>query len=639
MISLIGCWLLLIVVCSIIGTAILQLIHTRQVHHPGDRFIVSVWLGVAVISNLFLATSLVAPVSPTVSASIAASLVLVSLASRRTRSEIKEFVLMLSPRLVVGALCLALGVAVFVAQPVIWYDAGLYHFGMVRWLSQYGAVPGLALIHGRFGIASAWFALAAPFEAGALEARTSALTGGLALLLSALHFLICVARCLTKRGRLSDWMLVCASALVLPTLIYWGLPVSTSPSYPPIILAVITAWLMLVILEWPEPRLEKGKSFALDARLIPFILSVAATTIKLNAAPLVVITGLFYLFGHGFRGRRLVTLLSIGLLLSAPMIGYQVITTGCPFFPMSVMCLDLPWTLDQKEIVPVAEAVKMWARWGGFAPPDATSFNWLWRGWLWLGTTPKSALALLALAVVALAGVALMRVQDGKLKHVGRWLLVLGGLGATWLMITRARNILMICLLLLTLLTYRQGFTGKNWLMALGLSGMALVLSLGPDLIFGLGYVAILFACFAIAWRDAWPQLFPKAGLLFKVERAPQTTLVVLLIGAGLGLGLCRVLVRNNQPQLRIGALPSDDARFPLLVPPRLPEATTVRVRMNNIEYQQPTESDQCWATEIPCACYPLADDVVLRQPERGMAAGFVHGQRFSTPVPDTVSK
>src|SRR5207248_581449 len=114
---------------------------------------------------------------------------------------------------------LALGAAAYTTQPIRYYDTGLYHFGAVSWLSRFGAVPGLGLLHFRFGMASAWFALAAPFNAGFLEARTVALLAGLALFLGGFHFLVCASRCLLNRDRISDWFIVSAALFYLPTAV------------------------------------------------------------------------------------------------------------------------------------------------------------------------------------------------------------------------------------------------------------------------------------------------------------------------------------------------------------------------------------------------------------------------------------
>jgi len=80
------------------------------------------------------------------------------------------------------------------------YDTGLYHYPLTRWLSSYGTVRGLALIHFRFGFSSSWFALAAPFDFGPLQGRIASLLGGFAALLCLSHLALAVSRIFERRA-------------------------------------------------------------------------------------------------------------------------------------------------------------------------------------------------------------------------------------------------------------------------------------------------------------------------------------------------------------------------------------------------------------------------------------------------------
>lgn len=51
-------------------------------------------------------------------------------------------------------------------------DTGLYHATIIRWYSTIGAVPGMALLHGRLGFHSGVFALAAISDADPLIGRS-----------------------------------------------------------------------------------------------------------------------------------------------------------------------------------------------------------------------------------------------------------------------------------------------------------------------------------------------------------------------------------------------------------------------------------------------------------------------------------
>jgi hypothetical protein len=630
MILTVSLWVILIAVCAMVGATILQWVQAGQFARPGDRFIVASWLGLVTLAVLLLAVSLALPLSPLIGVAVAGAGVIVSLAHRGTREELKRFSAALSPRLLLGALVLAIGVAAYTAQPVQVDDTGLYHFGMSKWLGEHGAVPGLALIHLRFGLASSWFAAAAPFNAGLLEDRTATLLEGLVLLLAGFHLLLCASRCLTNRARLSDWFVVFASALLIPINIYWGAFVSLSPDVPVTILTLIVAWTIVLITEAP-PLKEKTKSLTFDASIIPFILSAAAMTIKLNALSLILISALFYLYRKRFNPRSVLALGAIGLVIIAPMIGYQIIASGCPMFPTGLMCLDVPWAVRPEEARSFTELILAWSRWNGPPPADANSFNWLWREWIFAGTTSKSLLLILASTIFLAAGFVARRFT-GILKLLGRWLVALGIVALAFLLMTRASNLLIVCVLILALATYRRQFAGKNWLLAIGLLGTALMIYGAPSLRFGVGYIAILLACFAVAHHEALDRAARSITLRlteYKPALLRQTTtvLALLLAAGGLTIGLYRVVARTPAPRSETIAR-AEDSRFPFLMPPRIYSAKVARLRLNDFDYYRPIESDQCWGTQLPCVAEDPRADIMLREPARGIAAGFRRGVR-----------
>lgn len=71
------------------------------------------------------------------------------------------------------------------------YDTGLYHAQAIRWIEEYGVVPGLANLHSRFGYNSASFALSAFFSETWLIGRPMHCVAG---------FLRCCARVNARQG-------------------------------------------------------------------------------------------------------------------------------------------------------------------------------------------------------------------------------------------------------------------------------------------------------------------------------------------------------------------------------------------------------------------------------------------------------
>lgn len=91
------------------------------------------------------------------------------------------------------------------------YDTDLYHQQTVRWLKEYGLVPGLGNLHGRLGHVSGWLALAAIVDWGPFQALAVYIMPALLLLSAALYMFYgaCSSRCLTQRLYLLIMLLIC----------------------------------------------------------------------------------------------------------------------------------------------------------------------------------------------------------------------------------------------------------------------------------------------------------------------------------------------------------------------------------------------------------------------------------------------
>ena len=72
--------------------------------------------------------------------------------------------------LLIGAFCIVAGI-VFASGPVKGYDTGLYHAQAVRWINEYGVVPGLGNLHFRLAFNSAWLVFSSFFDLLAFDGK------------------------------------------------------------------------------------------------------------------------------------------------------------------------------------------------------------------------------------------------------------------------------------------------------------------------------------------------------------------------------------------------------------------------------------------------------------------------------------
>lgn len=565
----IAIWMLLLVPSWLLGTACLRGLQAHSFDRQGDRTMVALWLGIVIWADLLLLVSLKIPLSPGVGVAIVAGSVLLLLWSPSMRAEMAA----LWPARLGAEVMIGLGwtilVATYMTQQVTWFDTGLYHFGAIRWLSGFGAVPGLALLIEPLGFTSSWFALAAPVNVAALAPRGSAVVNGFLVWLATCHGGLSLWRWLNGQARIADRFLVMFLGGVLPVLgltrFLSAIVVSPSPDIPVIFLAGVIAWTILMILNHPGRKAGAQISNHWDVYLVPVILAGGAVSIKLSALPLLPIALLFYWGQQPVNLRRFFMGGLVALSLLIPLITVSIVTSGCPFYPSTAFCLDTPWRLPAERAHNAVELIRGWNRWFGSPPAGANPV--FWRLWQWL-TFARLNLVMLVLLILSVVGM-------GLTYRVAR----------------------------------KHAITGLSWVFALGLAGMVFILLRAPMIRFGLGYFVVIPAlAIAILGPVSWGWIWkPKVAGCWQGGMMRRLTQVRLIALAGI------LAITLSPPSVR--------ARW--LLPPAMPTATVEPKWSHNFVYVSPVgDQMRCWDAPLPCS--PSKGHIQLRDPDRGLEAGFV---------------
>jgi len=610
-------WTGLLLVCLIVGAAILGATNVRAFDRVSDRSILAVWLGLLILAISLLAVSLVFPLTPIIGFLVAGILLAIASRQPQTTQVIKQLLHSLTPATMLGVGLFATGSAFLAAQPVIYFDVGLYHFQMIEWLSRFGLVPGLGLLHARFGFTTSWFGWVAPFNAGILDTRISALPGGFVFLLILLHLAICCLRVVQGRSRFIDWFIIIASLTYIPFCISYGLlGISSSPDTPVATLTILIVWSIFSILQHerkekqeipPNVALPEGVPLWGD-RFLPVILAAGAVTIKLSALPLLLAAGFFYL-SVSWSIQRFLVFASIAGGLILPMLAASVLTTGCPLYPSPALCLDLPWSVGAESAESMTTVIRDWNRWSGFPPENPTFAAWFTR----------------------------------------------------WTNMERNAVFLIGCSLASALLLFispnRSLATERNYALAIAFSGIALMMNSAPSLRFGMGYLCILPAVWL---AQQFTLKSPLAGLsVFLIGGAasllqqPLNDLAIFGVPALLLTIAIAFLTSKVKAQWLHTALVSilviiavlatwqglnERKILPLIQAPDLLLPPTMQTleggrkslkQVNDVKFYVPAESErsQCWAAEIPCTPYLTLPDIYLRDAKQGLRGGFVKAQ------------
>lgn len=655
MLVLILLWLLLTVVTFTIGLGLLQMLRADCLHRQGDRLILALWLGLFTLAWALFTVSLVLPLSPWVGLVVAGGLMAIALAQRNTAQESRALlktVVQMPWSWKITGLGLTLATAFFSAQGIIWFDTGLYHYQAIEWLRLHGTVPGLALLHGRFGTNSSWFALAAPLNVGIFREKITACLGGLTFLLGLCQSAIIFHRMLNKTEQFVDWFLGLSLFLVIPTLFWSSLPFSTSPDQPIIFVIILVAWLILLIASKQNPPQDQAK-------LIPLILTAIATTIKLSALPLVVLALVFYAFesqpntttdyspfnnhtkqsrnpalGEEFRlkvrlqrllnklyqGKDILKTINIStlykpflqgaafsLLLLLPFLTFNILTSGCMLFPASIFCFDLPWSMDLVNVENFFRVTQEWNQWIG-AEPTGKFLGWVGP---WIQSERQFSFLILS----SMISLTLFLIHRSQISIPGRYYIItMATLGLIYVLKSAP--------------TWRFGLGYACLLPAFVLAGYCHKNSRNWP------WAALIIAGTANAWLEFSSPSFLLVsaltfltiiGVYFYHKITSKQFYLILIFLSFVVISRHYILTyEHNRIDVKI---------YPIFAPSlskTYPSHDFKTQQINDVTYFVPIDGTQlCWAAPLPCTDDDLIDDhVQLRDPDRGIGAGFINQPR-----------
>ena len=237
------------------------------------------------------------------------------------------------------------------------YDTGLYHAQAIRWIEEYGLVPGLANLHTRLGYNSSAFCLNALYSF-AFTGQSYHVTGAFCALLLAWE---CVYKPVRERGGLLSISGVSRIMGIYYLLMIFDEMVSPASDYYMVCLGFI------LIIRWIEALGSSGndgdKSAVADmdiprmcmlAVMMGFIL-----TVKLSGAVFVLLAILpGYMLLREHRSREFMFCVAAGVVTVIPYLARNVMLSGWLLYPSTAVGIfDTGWRVprdiasyDYKEI-------------------------------------------------------------------------------------------------------------------------------------------------------------------------------------------------------------------------------------------------------------------------------------------------
>lgn len=230
------------------------------------------------------------------------------------------------------------------------YDSDLYHAQSIRWIEEYGVVPGLGNIHVRFAYNSSFFALSALYSMKFFGGQPlHAVNGFFALLLS-----VEVLKAFRmKRFGLSDFARL--GACYYLTVLYRDI---VAPASDYAVMCVV----FFIIIRWLVHLEQKEKQTAPYGLLC--VAGVYAVTLKLTAGCilLLVLKPAISLIKEK-KGKEIAVYIAMGALVLAPWMIRTALISGYLLYPFPALdVLTVDWKIPVEAAVRDAAEIKTWGR-------------------------------------------------------------------------------------------------------------------------------------------------------------------------------------------------------------------------------------------------------------------------------------
>lgn len=366
-------WLIILAYSMILGRAFVTLIWGEKLRDHRitvwDTWFVSGFMILTVYAQLFSLFYKVGKVAFVCLSGIVICLGLLWLVDRKKRKpvwkllEVPVWKVCLTI-LLVGIVCL------YTMRAPEFVDTYLYHIQAMKWIEEYGVVPGLGNLHFRFAYNSAFLALQALFSFSWVGEPLHSVNGCIAAFF-VVYGLVTNHFFSDKEKKVSD-----ALKLVIFPYVFFNRTTLASPGTDVFAMLLV----LYIMIKWSE-GIESGQEQdkLIDVYALFSILAVFAVTVKLSTASLVMLAlfpGVMLLRDKAWKRIGLYVLL--GLVVLCPWMVRSVLISGYLVYPYT--SLDL-FSVDWKMPISLAEYDKMEIVVWGRGVRDVQAYSdpiWVW---------------------------------------------------------------------------------------------------------------------------------------------------------------------------------------------------------------------------------------------------------------------
>lgn len=392
MVSVIFIWLYILFTCYIVGFACIKVVsgNTKWRAEKETGYLYAGIGGVTIYAQIFSLFWKVGWLANGVLLLIC--LICLTAFRKEFISQLHNFRLTITLQRFLVSIALFLLFAYGTSRGIIHYDTGLYHAQSIRWIEEYGLVPGLGNLHSRLAYNSASFCLSALYSMAFLGGRSFHCCAGFLAFLLALVCAQGFRRGMLRKPLLSDFVRVMAIYYLLNI---FDEMVSPASDYFMVLLT------FFILIKWLD-LLERGEQSYFPYAIL-CVMSVLVVSIKLSGALLLLLTlrPAWQMVRHLPKERRvweIFKFLGLGLLTIVPFLVRNVILSGWLVYPFTEIDLfDVDFKIPKGMAEYDAREIQVWGR--GFS--DVTRYDESAGKWLpeWAASLDSVNKLFLALAI------------------------------------------------------------------------------------------------------------------------------------------------------------------------------------------------------------------------------------------------
>lgn len=294
----------------------------------------------------------------------------------------------------------------YASDPIEHYDTYLYHAQSIRWIEEYGVVPGLGNLHNRLAYNSSIFSLQALFSFRFFLGYSLHSINGFLGLIFMLYTLCSLKVLHTHKFHVSDFFRVGLIFYIVSQRDYISSPGSDCLALC-MILYILIKWIALL-----EEKITDALPY------IPLcLMSVFTVSVKLTAAMLVLLATLPAIrLVRAKRWKEIAAYIAWGIIMILPFLIRNVVIAGWLLYPVTQLdFFSFDWKMPEFTLLYDKNEIKAW----GMGLNDFARYNAPFREWfpVWregLNGMEVREVFSLPITVAASLGISLYRTAKTK---------------------------------------------------------------------------------------------------------------------------------------------------------------------------------------------------------------------------------